>query len=239
LLDEIFTEPFPGFEPAAIEFLKKLRIDNNNNKAWFDKHRKIYEEEIKMPVRLLIDDLAIKLKKLDPDIAVSYRSIFRINRDIRFAKDKRPYNTHISAGFCFHDTRKDINPSFYIVFNADRFQFDAGMYCADRDRINKIKKRILKEPEEYRSIISKPKFKKNFKKVIGKVSEKMPKEFSGIDVSGADKLVRGSLLMNQFYIEKIYPVKVVYDSSLPDIIIEDCKTAYDFVKFLDEAIRKG
>ena len=49
----------------------------------------------------LIDTLAIEIRKIDPDIVVNYKSIFRINRDIRFSKDKRPYKTYLSAAFAF------------------------------------------------------------------------------------------------------------------------------------------
>ena len=95
MLGELIKEPFLGFQKEALKFLKDLSNDKNNNKVWFDKNRETYEIYLKKPMRDLIDTLAIEINKIDPDIVVNYKSIFRINRDIRFQKIKCPTKIYI------------------------------------------------------------------------------------------------------------------------------------------------
>ena len=86
---------FPGFPPAAQRFLADLAA--NNDRDWFNANKATYETAIKAPAQAL-------LACLEPELAalaggpVSGK-IFRIHRDVRFAKDKRPYNTHLHIGF--------------------------------------------------------------------------------------------------------------------------------------------
>ncbi|MCX6164328.1 MAG: DUF2461 family protein, partial [Ignavibacteriae bacterium] len=97
MLDNFIKEPFLGFSNESLEFLKKLENKKYNNKIWFDKNREKYETYVKLPMRALIDNLTGELYKIDPSIVVNYKSIFRINRDIRFSKDKTPYKSITSA----------------------------------------------------------------------------------------------------------------------------------------------
>ncbi|MEZ4689881.1 MAG: TIGR02453 family protein [Ignavibacteria bacterium] len=137
MLDELVKEPFLGFPKKALKFLKELSIPSNNNKAWFDEHRDIYEENLKKPMRDLIDTLAIEINKIDPDIVVNYKSIFRINRDVRFAKDKRPYKEIYAAAFAFDRIKSAEIPAFYFHFDSKEFLFASGQYSMDNDYLKK------------------------------------------------------------------------------------------------------
>jgi uncharacterized protein (TIGR02453 family) len=86
---------FTGFRPAALGFLRDL--SRNNQKAWFEAHRDAYESEVRAPLRALLEALDLQLARIAPELTADLkRSIFRINRDIRFSKDKSPYKTHAS-----------------------------------------------------------------------------------------------------------------------------------------------
>src|SRR5689334_499696 len=83
-------------EPQTVRFLKGLK--KNNNKPWFDAHRAQYEAgriDFSNFIQLVID----VMEKKDPAIAglTSKQCMFRINRDIRFSKDKTPYKTNFGA----------------------------------------------------------------------------------------------------------------------------------------------
>src|SRR4051794_41802538 len=86
---------FPGFPPAAQAFLAGLR--EHNDRDWFNAHKATYESAVKGPAEAL-------LAYLEPELAaltggpVSGK-IFRIHRDVRFSKDKRPYNAHLHIAF--------------------------------------------------------------------------------------------------------------------------------------------
>jgi uncharacterized protein (TIGR02453 family) len=91
------TDPasFPGFPPEAMRFLANLR--DNNDRDWFADHRKAYDQAIKGPGEHLLASLEPALAELTGR-PVSGK-IFRIHRDVRFSKDKRPYNAHLRIAF--------------------------------------------------------------------------------------------------------------------------------------------
>lgn len=85
------TQEFTGFTDATLDFLSGLKA--NNNREWFTEHKKSYEAAVKKPTKAFSDLVAAELEQLTGK--PHKPKIFRINRDIRFSKDKTPYNTHI------------------------------------------------------------------------------------------------------------------------------------------------
>ena len=74
------------FSKRSLTFFRQLA--RNNEKAWFEAHRADYENEVRAPMRELIEELDVRFAKFAPEIAGDpKRSMFRINRDIRFSKD--------------------------------------------------------------------------------------------------------------------------------------------------------
>lgn len=87
---------FQGFRPAAQGFFEELAA--NNNREWFLAHKAIHEAEVKAPLGALIQALSLAFAARDvPLMGDPRRSIFRINRDVRFAADKSPYKTNAGA----------------------------------------------------------------------------------------------------------------------------------------------
>jgi uncharacterized protein (TIGR02453 family) len=86
---------FTGFRPAALRFFRDLSL--NNNKGWFEAHRDVYEHEVRAPLRTLLEAVDVRLATVAPELTADLkRSIFRLNRDIRFSKDKSPYKAYAS-----------------------------------------------------------------------------------------------------------------------------------------------
>ncbi len=84
----------------ALAFLADLRA--NNSKAWFDANRARYKASLMEPAKALVQGVGAVLPELDPDVQCVPKvngSIFRINRDIRFSKDKTPYKDHLDLWF--------------------------------------------------------------------------------------------------------------------------------------------
>ena len=99
---------FTGFPKETIRFLAGLH--KNNNKVWFEGHREDYEAYFMEPAKAFVVAIAPRLCKLDPAINAEPRvnaSILRINRDVRFSKDKSPYKDHLDLWFW---TGKDRSP---------------------------------------------------------------------------------------------------------------------------------
>jgi len=80
---------FAGWPKPALQFFHGLKRDNS--KAYFEAHRQVYEEQVRQPMEALLAELE---KDLGPDMEVK---IFRLNRDLRFSPDKRPYKEHLGA----------------------------------------------------------------------------------------------------------------------------------------------
>ena len=83
-------------QASTIKFLKDLK--KNNNKTWFDANRKMYEAA-KADYISLVDSVISATAKFDEPIGhlKAKDCIFRINRDVRFSKDKSPYKTNMGA----------------------------------------------------------------------------------------------------------------------------------------------
>lgn len=85
-------------QPTTIKFLKDLK--KNNNKPWFDEHRKNYEQS-KADFHILVQQLITAIAAFDVPISqlAVKECVFRINRDVRFSKDKRPYKNNLACYF--------------------------------------------------------------------------------------------------------------------------------------------
>lgn len=235
MLDELIKEPFLGFDKKAIIFLRALEKPKNNNKEWFDENRETYENYIKKPVRDLIDVLAPQITKIDPDIVVNYKSIFRINRDIRFSKDKHPYKTYVSFAFAFGRVKSSEIPQFYFHFSPKEFISAGGQYSSDPNMLKRIRKYILKNFDEYLSITTDKKFKRLYGQVQGNSLIKMPKEYHHLGKEGADKKLLETLKMKQFYVYNDFDPKMVLTPKMTEMVLSEIKNLHSFTKFLDKA----
>jgi uncharacterized protein (TIGR02453 family) len=90
------------FTAATLRFFRGLK--RHNTKPWFESHRAEYEQEVRAPMRALIEEMDVRLARFAPEITGDpKRSMFRIYRDIRFSKDKSPYKTNAACWFRHRD----------------------------------------------------------------------------------------------------------------------------------------
>jgi uncharacterized protein (TIGR02453 family) len=135
---------FAGFGKHTIEFLSGLGA--NNEKDWFDTHRKDYEEAYLQPAEELLIALAPRLKKIDPEVEVEPRvngSIMRINRDIRFSKDKKPYKDHLDLWMWTGERKGWDSSGFFFRLTPDRLILGAGMHAFEPARLARYRKAVL------------------------------------------------------------------------------------------------
>ena len=84
------------FNEEYLDFFKELA--QFNKKEWFDENRKRYEKSVKIPFKKFVTELIQEIQKIDPEVEIEAKdAVFRINRDIRFSKDKTPYKIQMSA----------------------------------------------------------------------------------------------------------------------------------------------
>lgn len=236
MLDLLISEPFLGFSEESLAFLAKLKNKRYNNKEWFDKNRDIYENYIKTPMRSLLDNLSAELKKVDNRIIVSPKSIFRINRDIRFKKDKTPYKSHYSAAITYDRLKTPELPLFYFHLSPDEFFFATGQYSTDNGLINQIRRNIIRNEDRFHSIIHKKEFIKTFGKISGESLVNVPPEYRG-NTALKDE-TREIIKMKQMYVFKSYKPETGLSDELMDLIIKNISITNEFNKFLFDSIKQ-
>jgi uncharacterized protein (TIGR02453 family) len=130
------------FPDDTIAFLTDLRA--NNDKAWFDANRDRYEQSYAEPAKAFVEVIAADLDELVPDVRAEPRvlgSIFRINRDTRFSKDKRPYKDHLDFWFWEGDRKQAVSGLFLrvspdgVVVGAGAHGFDKHQLASYRDAV--------------------------------------------------------------------------------------------------------
>ena len=95
------TAEAPSFSGDLFAFLREL--EQHNEREWFNANKDRYERELKEPALAFVEDMGYRLPQVAPQLTADKRSLFRIYRDTRFAKDKTPYKTH--AGIYFRHAR--------------------------------------------------------------------------------------------------------------------------------------
>ena len=144
-------------ETASIQFLKSLA--KNNHKEWFDANRPKYEIA-KADFTGLVTTVIAGTGKIDPAIAVLQpkECIFRINRDVRFSKDKSPYKPHFGASIT-RDGRKSIYAGYYVHIQPGNQSFiGGGIWMPEPDVLKKLRQEIDYCFDEFSSIINHKKF---------------------------------------------------------------------------------
>jgi len=125
--DEMAT--FTGFPKETFAFLRGLT--RNNSKTWFDAHRSEYDTYLMEPARAFVVAMGERFTTFAPSVVVDPRvngSIRRINRDVRFSKDKRPYKTWFDMQFWEGEDKRCGHASFFLRMDADKLFLGAGMY---------------------------------------------------------------------------------------------------------------
>jgi uncharacterized protein (TIGR02453 family) len=147
-------------ERSTIEFLNKL--SKNNNKDWFEKNREKYETA-KNNFKEFIDEVLISTAKFDPAIKnlESKNCIYRINRDVRFSKNKSPYKNNFGA-LISPGGKKSFSAGYYIQIQPGESFIAGGMWQPPAPQINAIRQEIDYHSAEFKKIISSKEFKKYF-----------------------------------------------------------------------------
>ncbi len=158
---------FNGFTKKTITFLRGL--EKNNSKEWFDENRDLYDDYLMMPATLYVKEMGEKLKTISPGIVADPRrdkSIFRLNRDVRFGANKKPYKTHLGIYFWDGKGKKLENTGFYFQLDKSKIMFGVGMHIFPREMLN-----------PYRDAVTDPEMGGELKKIITKISKNTDYKF--------------------------------------------------------------
>ncbi|MER9136198.1 TIGR02453 family protein [Mesorhizobium sp. M0830] len=146
------TGSFTGFGPKAIPFLKAL--DFHQSREWFLANRDIFEKDLRDPFGDLVETLTERFAKAGIGLRGDRKkSLFRINRDVRFAKDKRPYNRHLSAILSPDGTKME-QGVFYVHIGLERCFAGVAWWQPEPALLLAMRKAIATRPDDFRALMA-------------------------------------------------------------------------------------
>lgn len=162
--------------PGILTFLQGL--SKNNNKPWFDEHRKEYEKARK-EYEAFADALRKELVALEPALEEQKagESIFRIFRDVRFSKDKTPYKTAMGAFFS-RGGRKFPGAGYYIHIEPGQSFAGGGLWLPEGPLLKAVRQEIDYNFGEFQDILKEKNFKKYFKGIDGEQLKTIPQGYT-------------------------------------------------------------
>lgn len=174
---------FTGFRPAAVRFLRQLK--RNNTRPWFEANRSRYELEVRDPLRLLVEEIDVRLAVIAPEIVGDpRRSIFRIHRDVRFSKDKSPYKTHAACWFYHRDAGRGVGgetaggAGFYFHLEPGQCLIGAGIWMPPRESLARIRDTLADDPRSFERIVEHRAFRRRYGSLDdGSMLTRLPRGF--------------------------------------------------------------
>jgi uncharacterized protein (TIGR02453 family) len=218
------------FDKDYLEFFKELAA--NNHKGWFDENRKRYEDVVREPFKIFIADVIEQVHQIDSEVTIEAKdAIFRINRDVRFSKDKTPYKLFNSAIISKTGRKDKSYPGIYLELNPERLGIFGGLYMPDKDQIQKVRNYIINNNKELESILSEKEFVTSFETIKGIQYKRLPKEIQEI------ALEQPLLYNKQWYYEFSLPSKMILKDNLLEVIMKYYKISHPLQKFLINALQ--
>ena len=202
-------------------------MKKNNKKSWFEDNRARYEEVYRAPAKAFSEVMAGRLQKLT---RLAHRpKIFRINRDLRFSKDKTPYKTNIGIQFR-HEQAKDVHsPGYYLHIDTDEVFLGVGMWRPTTEALAGIRQRISDRQAEWQRTSGDNAFRRQFR-LSGETLKRPPRGFDRDHPMIEDLKRRDFIGVGQLEPKSIESSNLVKDTT------RAFKAAIPFVRFLCGAL---
>jgi uncharacterized protein (TIGR02453 family) len=227
------TSTFTGFRPEAIEFLAELA--EHNDRAWFQPRKADFERLLKHPLEALcvaLDEaFASRGVPLTADPA---KSPFRINRDVRFAKDKSPYKTNVGASFPYVE-RTDAGQTLgdaghrgggYFHLSPGEIYVGGGMWHPEPGPLAAWRRTVDTDPGVVHAAIDDLAFVAHFGSIGGDRSKRMPTGYA------ADHPDAELLTLKDVTFGKRLSDAEAFSPDLPAIIADDLSAAVPLLRIL-------
>lgn len=220
-------------QSSTLRFIKDLK--KNNNKPWFDANRSRYEAA-KADFEQLVQAILDRHSKSDPDLngLTAKECIYRINRDVRFSKDKSPYKSNFGASMD-RGGKKSGFAGYYIHCEPGQSFVGGGLWMPPPPVLKKVRQEIDYSFDEVNKILTSKKFREyygEFYKEEGMKLSKLPHGFEK-DNPAAEYLKYRSWLL-------LHPVTdaELTSKDLVKNITDGYRILQPFIKFLNRAIEE-
>lgn len=223
------TATFTGFGPKALPFFEALKF--HQSKAWFDENRALYERNVLAPMVALVDDLtaAFQTRKV-PLRGDGKRAIFRLNRDVRFSKDKSPYKTHAGAVLTRSGDKKDPG-LLYIHIDPTGCFAAAGFYRPEAAALAAFRKAMLAHPQKAKALLTKLEKSDLPLRDFDQLT-RIPRGYEALKDGPLDAMVR----MKSLVVQRDLPAELIGTPGLADAIVDFATRARPLLDFGWQAV---
>lgn len=223
---------FPGFPKDLLQFLTELAA--NNNREWFTENKARYQQSVLDPVSNFIEAIATELNEISPHFLADPRphrgSMFRIYRDTRFAKDKRPYKENVGCHFRHIYAKGSHALGYYMHIQPENSFAGAGIWRPSTEDLEKVRNAIAERADDWANVRDDTLLLKHFGNIQGESLKRIPSGYV-VDCAYADDLKRKS-----FFVQQPLADQLLRSPKLVKEVGQTYKNAKPLMQFLADAL---
>jgi uncharacterized protein (TIGR02453 family) len=221
------------FTADFLEFF--IELAPNNNKDWFDLNRKRYESSVREPFRHFVQHLIDTLALTQPEFKglEAKDCVFRINRDIRFSKDKTPYKMNVSAIISPNGKKSQAVNGVYFELGPEHVRVYGGVYEIDKDDLLAVREGIAANLNGFKAAYTDKQFVRTFKTIIGEKNKIIPKELR--DAAEVEPLI----FNKQWYFYAQFDAEDVLRDDLDQVILKCYEAGKPVESFFSKLIQRS
>jgi len=221
------------FTADFLEFF--IELAPNNNKDWFDINRKRYESSVREPFRHFVQHLIDQLALTQPEFKglEAKDCVFRINRDIRFSKDKTPYKMNVSAIITPNGKKSQAVNGVYFELGPEHVRAYGGVYEIDKDDLLTVREGIAANLDGFKAAYTDKQFVRVFKNIIGEKNKIIPKELR--EAAEVEPLI----FNKQWYFYAQFDAEDVLRDDLDQVILKCYEAGKPVDSFFSKLIQRS
>ena len=220
----------PRFSKNTLSFLGRLK--RNNRREWFNPRKDEYDAVVRQPMLAILEQLAVDMRAVAPDLVVSPKSMYRIYRDVRFSENKQPYKTHVAASFWNRTLGKGGGAGMYFHVEPDGVWVGGGMYAPEMPQLHRVREHIAGNITHFRSIVEAPRFRRALDGGLeGEQLQRVPRGFS------KDHEAANYLRYRQFLAGKEFPAAFATGPKFYPGMLDVFRTIAPLIRFLNDPLQ--
>lgn len=228
--------------PALIAFLTELA--QHNNKPWFEEHRLTYER-LRGEWLAFVGQVIAGIAQFDPSVgsvtpkdalfrtpalALARRAGASVNRDVRFAKDKRPYKMTFSAAICPQGRNSGLPVYYCHITEAGVLLVAGGVYMPEPTILGQIRQHISEHPEQLAAVLADPAFAATFGTLEGERLKRPPQGYA--ETTPGIEFIK----LKSFTAGREPPGWLARREQLADEIVAACRALFPLIRWLRAAL---